>query len=185
MRRPSSPERGSTIGPPRPYDRWVPDAEPPEVSPPWRWPAEWAIERAFWREVSSRTIAGVLTLVAVGVPALIYAAASGVLTFDRVAPILIGVGLVLLLGIGYVLALRFIARRERRRIAEVINSSEGRVSITFRYEDLASFSVQQRADIESARKSSLRSTIGTSALTLLSVVVAILTVFDDVAGWSR
>lgn len=167
----------------------MPDAEPPEVSPAWRWPAEWAIERAFWREVAARTLAGVLTLVVIGVPALLYAGASGVLTFDRVAPILIGVGLALLIAVGYVAALAFIGRLERRRIARVISASESSVRVTIRTEDLHRYSMAQRAAIESARRSSRRSTIGTTFVGMVTAGAMLAgpgaDVIDALVRWLR
>ncbi|SIN91269.1 hypothetical protein SAMN05443544_1817 [Agromyces cerinus subsp. cerinus] len=101
--------------------------EPPGKSSAWNWPAEWAVERAFWREVAARTIAGVLTILIVGVPALIWAALSGVLTWDMVAPALIGFGLFLVVLIVYVtllLVIRAVARSKGRKTLRAEGGSE-------------------------------------------------------------
>jgi hypothetical protein len=102
----------------------VPDPQKPEISRPLYWPAEWAGERSFWREVAARTLAGVFTLVVIGVPALIYAGASGVLTWDRLGPILIGLALAALVVLAYVAILRVILGIERRKLAQASRTFE-------------------------------------------------------------
>jgi Mg2+/citrate symporter len=111
------------------------DGKPPEASRPVYWPAEWAVERAFWREVAARTLAGVFTLVVVGVPALIYAGASGVLDSDQVWTILIGIVLAAVVVVAYVLVLRGSRRRERSKIdsaerAERIEAARRHIGLT-------------------------------------------------------
>lgn len=107
------------------YAEPVTDAnEPPKPSSAWDWPAEWAVERAFWREVATRTIAGVLTLIILGVPVLIWTAFTGVLTWDQVAPILIGIGMAVLFLLLYRISLRIVKRTRRRRVP---NPTENRI----------------------------------------------------------
>lgn len=85
------------------------------TSRPWRWPAEWAVDEKFWREVATRTIAGILTLVFLGVPGLIYAVSVGALTPDQAAPIWIGIGLFLGVILLYVAAIATIGAVSRSR----------------------------------------------------------------------
>ena len=68
-----------------------------EVSSPWNWPAEWAVDEKFWREVATRTIAGILTLALLGFPGLVYAMTTGVLTAGQAIPIIIGAGSILVI----------------------------------------------------------------------------------------
>jgi hypothetical protein len=145
------------------------DAKSPDVSQPLYWPAEWAVDRGFWREVAARTLAGVLTLVTIGVPSLIYAAASGVLTFDQVGPILIGVALVVLGAVAYVLVLRSIGRRGRRKIAEAISVAEARLrSPSLTAAQIKSISAQRSEEIDRAQKR-LRVTVNLVSLAALLV----------------
>jgi hypothetical protein len=86
------------------------------------WPAEWAVSHSFWREVATRTVAGILSLVFLGIPGVIYAVSFGALTTEQ--GWLIGIGLALVvvlialylafLGISQALALR----AERRASAQ-------------------------------------------------------------------
>lgn len=43
------------------YDEPVSDAEKPS-SPWYRWPAEWSRDEKFWRDVGSRTLAGIIVV---------------------------------------------------------------------------------------------------------------------------
>lgn len=94
-----------------------------DQSSAWNWPAEWAVERAFWREVAARTLAGILTLVFLGLPGVIYAMAAGVLTVPQVMPIVIGVGIFLGLLLGYVIAQLIVRGVARRRIVEALGNA--------------------------------------------------------------
>lgn len=92
------------------------DLSKPEVSRAVYWPAEWAVERIFWREVAARTLAGVFTLVVIGVPALIYAGITGVLKPAQVWTILIGIALAGVVIVVYILVLRAFRSHERSKI---------------------------------------------------------------------
>lgn len=81
-------------------------AEPPEKrSRAIDWPAEWWGDEKFWREVATRTVAGVLTLVILGVPSLVYLMGAGQLTLSIGMPILYGI-----LMVAAAIAIWFIAR---------------------------------------------------------------------------
>lgn len=105
-------------------------AEPPKQSSAWNWPAEWAVEQAFWREVATRTIAGVLTVVLLGVPGLIYATAAGLLRPDQLIPILIGVGVFLGLITIYLVVFVLIRASTRRRIKKALLDAASRVDVS-------------------------------------------------------
>lgn len=62
------------------------------TSKAWRWPSEWIHERAFWRDVASRTVAAVLTVIIIAVPGLIYAIIYGVITRQQVFYLLASIG---------------------------------------------------------------------------------------------
>lgn len=74
-------------------------------SNPFFWPAEWAVDDKFWREVATRTLAGVLTLLLLGVPVLLYAWSSGTITDATFFPIAIGAGIFVGSIVIYVIAL--------------------------------------------------------------------------------
>ncbi len=60
------------------------------------WPAIWARDEKFWREVATRTIAGALALVLLSGPSVIYLMIAGQLSASVVFPILIGLAFVVL-----------------------------------------------------------------------------------------
>lgn len=98
--------------------------EPADRSSPWNWPVEWAVDEKFWREVATRTIAGILTLVFLGLPSIIYLLSTGIMTPNQGIPILIGVGLLLALLLIYTgaqLVIRGVAKRAINRIIEMAN----------------------------------------------------------------
>lgn len=101
------------------------DDAAPKKSSAWNWPAEWAVERAFWREVGTRTISGMLTLIFLGAPVVFYAIWQGTLTPDQGWPILIAAGLWLLVGIVYVVLLAIIRGVSRRRARTVLRAGGG------------------------------------------------------------
>lgn len=78
------------------------------------------MERAFWRDVATRTIAGVLTILILAVPGLIYAGIYGLLTPAQVAPILIGIAGFAALVIGYLSVLWVIRLTTRRNIKKTL-----------------------------------------------------------------
>jgi len=132
----------------------VSDPKNPEASRALYWPAEWAVERLFWREVASRTLAGVFTLVVIGVPALIYAGAGGVLTPDQVWPILIGVALSALVVVIYVLVLRAFRRRERRKIEDARRAEETRTLVaSLTEEEKARIVLEAMQEVTKAQRS--------------------------------
>ncbi|PPF66641.1 hypothetical protein C5E16_10995 [Clavibacter michiganensis] len=115
--------------------------------------------------MAARTVAGVLTLVIIAVPTLIYAGASGVLTFDRLAPILIGVAACLLLVVVYVLSLGLINRVERRRVAVARAAFEATSSDPMLTRpELRAYAAQQAEDVARAGKFAFRSKV---AVTLI------------------
>lgn len=145
------------------------------------------MERAFWREVGTRTIAGVLTIVIIGVPALIWAAVTGVLTWDTAAPILIGLGLFLLLLIVYIVALWVITRIERKKVAKALKKDRGPTSSPIpSAEVFLSYSAEHRARIldmvsqltkdriteaeRTARASTKWATVGATSLGVISLI---------------
>lgn len=69
---------------------------------PWDWPLEWSRDESFWREVATRTVAGILTLIFLGTPLVLYAMFSRALTPDQGVPILIGAGEALLVLAAYI-----------------------------------------------------------------------------------
>jgi len=159
--------------------------EPTPQKSPWNWPAEWAVERAFWREVGTRTIAGILTILILGVPGLIYLLGFGLLTFGQVAPILIGLGLSTLVLVSYVLVLRRIRRKERLELLRALLDEQPISGSPVSPEDVLAFSTQQmrevlsryptrsQADVTNAAKASLRKQIITTVvgLPIFSVLV--------------
>jgi len=98
----------------------------PELSHAVYWPAEWAVERTFWREVAARTLAGVFTLVIIGVPALIYAGITGVLQPAQVWTIIIGIALAGVVIVGYIFVIRAFRRRERQKIQRAMADADVR-----------------------------------------------------------
>lgn len=78
------------------------------------------MERTFWRDVATRTIAGVLTILILAVPGLIYAGIYGLLTPAQVAPILIGITMFAALIVGYLFSLWVIRWTTRRKIKKTL-----------------------------------------------------------------
>lgn len=97
---------------------------PSHNSAPLHWPAEWAKEELFWRDVATRTIAGVLTILILAFPGLIYAGIFGLLTPAQVAPILIGIALIAVLITGYLVVLWWIRRKTRIAIEDALEAEE-------------------------------------------------------------
>lgn len=69
-------------------------------------------------------MSGVLTLVIIGVPTLLWAAVSGALQWQTVAPILVGIALFGGLAAIYMVTVVGIRRRERQKIAEALAVEE-------------------------------------------------------------
>lgn len=126
------------------------DQRPQENSSAWNWPAEWANERTFWREVAARTIAGVLTIVILAVPGLVYATIFGLLRLDSVLPILIGIALFIVVLIVYIFVLRGIRRKESSEIEGVLAKDESRSESTPSPEAIMRSSVEERKRFMSA-----------------------------------
>lgn len=106
---------------------------PPSPSPnssAWNWPAEWAVERAFWRDVATRTIAGVLTIILLAVPGLIYAGIYGLLTPAQVAPILIGIACFAAVIMSYLFVLWAIRLTTRRKIKKTLEREKRHADLT-------------------------------------------------------
>jgi biopolymer transport protein ExbB/TolQ len=85
------------------------------------WPAEWAKDEKFWREVATRTIAGAFALVLVGAPSVVYLMIAGQLSASVVIPILLGIAFVVLaIVVWWVVrkVSRAIERRSLRRAVE-------------------------------------------------------------------
>lgn len=82
------------------------------------WPAKWAREESFWREVATRTAAGTLALILLGVPTLIVTAATGSLTGEVLWTIVVGVCLTVLLVLLWLLLWGIDRLRTRRQIAK-------------------------------------------------------------------
>lgn len=145
------------------------------MSPPVYWPAEWAVERLFWREVATRTVAGVLTLVILGVPTLIYASVFGLLTGDQLGPILIGVILAVLVVVAYIVVLTTIRKRTERNVAarQVAEASDLRRA-SLAPEELVRIRAEAQKEINETYRRSLRQSYLTSVLALLSAVLAVL-----------
>lgn len=78
------------------------------------WPSEWVVERAFWREVATRTLAAFLAAVLVGVPVVLFAALNGNVAWTTAGPILLGALLYAILAIAYVALISFIRFRVQR-----------------------------------------------------------------------
>jgi len=123
--------------------------QPPEISSAWNWPAEWAIERTFWSEVATRTVAGVLTIVLMAVPGLVYATIFGLLRLAAVLPILIGIALFAVVLVMYIVVLRVIRRRERKKIAGALAKDESRSGSIPSPEEIMSSSMEERKRIMS------------------------------------
>ncbi|MFE4082265.1 hypothetical protein [Paenarthrobacter sp. YIM B13468] len=123
--------------------------QPPQKSSAWNWPAEWAVERTFWREVGTRTVAGVLTIVILAVPGLIYAAIFGLLTLGQVIQILIGIGVFALILAVYIVVLRMIRRRESKKIARALAEDKSQSGAIPTPEQLMGYSEELRAQIMS------------------------------------
>jgi hypothetical protein len=162
----------------------ITDQSIPNDSSAWNWPAEWAVERTFWREVATRTVAGILTIVVLAVPGLIYAAIFGLLAPRQVIPILIGIVLFALVLLTYVLVLRTIRRREIRKIKSALERDETKwgpiptvseligVSAEERDLILSVYSQMTQQSVRELAKSATRNVI----LTTLAAVVASLVV---------
>lgn len=94
--------------------------------PWWEWPAEWAVERAFWREVGTRTVSGMLALILLGTSIVIYSMTSGTPKASQGWPILVGAGLALTGIVIYVAALSIIRavakNRSRKVVLEELNA---------------------------------------------------------------
>jgi hypothetical protein len=85
------------------------------------WPAIWARDEKFWREVATRTIAGAFALILLGGPSVVYLMIAGQLSASVVVPILIGLTFVVLaLVIWWIVRAvsRAIERRSLRRAVE-------------------------------------------------------------------
>lgn len=154
-----------------------------QQSSAWNWPAEWAVERTFWREVGTRTVSGVLTIVILAVPGLIYATVFGLLTLDQVIPIFIGIALFAVVLTAYIFLLRVIRRSEIKKIAQaLLAENKGRTELLLTPEQLMGFSDAERARIISLYSKSTRDGIGKAekfaqlaamVVTLLSGIVGI------------
>ena len=68
------------------------DGQPPaKQSPPHKWPGEWVRDEKFWREVATRTVAGILALAIPGFVAFILLSVAGFLqTPDAWVTVIIG-----------------------------------------------------------------------------------------------
>ncbi|WP_306901686.1 hypothetical protein [Arthrobacter sp. B1I2] len=120
------------------------DQRPPENPSAWNWPAEWATERTFWREVAARTIAGVLSLVILAVPGLLYATIFGLLKPETGVPILIGITLFVVALVIYIVVLRRIRRKESGEIERVLAKDESRGESTPSPEEIMRSSPEAR-----------------------------------------
>lgn len=68
----------ATVDPPGPEPQPEPQSEPPpEPLRPWQWPGEWARSEAFWRDVASRTLAGIIVVFVAFTAAVLAGYASG------------------------------------------------------------------------------------------------------------
>lgn len=97
--------------------------EPPRRrAPALDWPIEWSRDEKFWREVATRTVAGMLALVFLGAPTLIYLMLAGGLSARVGVPILIGIGM-MFFAVGLWWATRSIVRlvesRQLRKVLEL------------------------------------------------------------------
>ena len=81
--------------------------EPKQLSP-WSWPASWARDEAFWRDVASRTVSGILVVFISGLVGYVGLVAGGVLAGPINWVIIVVVGVILVLG-GAVIAFAVIA----------------------------------------------------------------------------
>jgi len=156
----------------------------PKRSSAWNWPAEWSVERAFWREVATRTIAGVLTVIILSVPGLLYALGFGILALGQVLPILIGISLFLVISATYVVVLRAIRRSERRKFARALEDDSPSSGPALSSEDLLSSEVDQRQRLlefysrttrervrQAGRKSGTLSILATIGAAILPVAI--------------
>lgn len=84
------------------------------------WPAQWGRDERFWREVATRTLAGLLTLILLGGPSIIYLMIAGQLSTEVVVPILIGIGLVLFLIVAWWIVRKIARRVEKGRLREAV-----------------------------------------------------------------
>jgi hypothetical protein len=160
----------------RGYAGGVSDEKPLEVSPPVYWPAEWAVERGFWREVAARTVAGVLTLVILGVPTLIYASVFGLLKGDQLGPILIGIAGTAAIVLGYILVLRMIRKRTERTVAakKFAKAADLRRAL-LTPEELARIKEEAEKEInETYRRSRAQSFVTTAVAVLFGIAAALL-----------
>lgn len=98
----------------------VTGATEPRKTSPFFWPAEWAVEHAFWREVATRTLAGILTLLFLGIPAVLYAWRTETLKDSVAVPIVIGAiifgGLIILYVIALLIVRAVTFRGTRKKI---------------------------------------------------------------------
>ncbi|PRA82078.1 hypothetical protein [Microbacterium sp. MYb66] len=104
------------------------DTPPPRSSRAIDWPAEWARDEKFWREVATRTIAGALTLILLGVPSLIYLMLAGQLDASVGIPILIGIAMVLVIGIIWWVTRLLVHSLERRRLSSIVREERSRAT---------------------------------------------------------
>ncbi|XYX63144.1 hypothetical protein ACAE71_02993 (plasmid) [Clavibacter nebraskensis] len=136
------------------------------------WPAEWAVERPFWREVAARTLAGVFTLVVVGVPALIYAGIARALTPAQIWTIVIGIVLAAVVIVVYIFVLRAFRRGEQRKIDRAkAEEAESLIDAELTAEDRARI---QRTRMQTVHKAQRWANVGAIASALLSTAIAAL-----------
>lgn len=100
------------------------DASPaPKPSRPLDWPGEWGRDEKFWREVATRTVAGMLTIVLLGVPSLIYLMIAGQLEASVGIPIIIGIVMVILFVFIWSFVRWVVRFFERRRLRKIVRQS--------------------------------------------------------------
>lgn len=159
----------------------------PQKSSAWNWPAEWAVERTFWREVGTRTVSGVLTIVILAVPSLIYATFFGLLAPNQVIPILIGIALFAVVLTVYIFLLRMIRRSEIKKIAHaLLAENKERTEPLPTPEQLMGFSDAERARIISVYSKNTQDGIGKAekfALRAAKVATILSAIVSLVAGF--
>jgi hypothetical protein len=157
----------------------------------WNWPAEWAVDEKFWREVATRTVAGILTLVFLGLPGVIFAMSTGALTAEQGMPIVIGASIIIGFIVLYTLAQVVVRAIARYRIINSLKASREpetiRISLT--PEGYGSFakafldgSRDAQTDLMKGLSEGVKvaltatSAFASIASTTVSIVIAILTV---------